>query len=57
MKMTTDPIVFGEQPLRIEQVVALASRSAPAQLQSDAAYREKIAKARASSTACWTRKA
>ena len=45
--MTThqpDPIVFGERPLSIEQVVALASRSAPAQLQSDAAYREKIAK-------------
>jgi histidine ammonia-lyase len=47
MKMTThqpDPIVFGERPLSIEQVVALASRSAQAQLQSDAAYREKIAK-------------
>src|SRR3990167_5694265 len=47
IKMTTyqpDPVIFGEAHLRIEQVVALANRSAPAQLQSDAAYREKIAK-------------
>ncbi|HEX5843127.1 MAG TPA: aromatic amino acid ammonia-lyase, partial [Pseudomonas sp.] len=45
--MTTyqpDPVIFGEAHLSIEQVVALASRSAPARLQSDAAYREKIAK-------------
>ena len=45
--MTTYPldhVTFGEQPLTIEQVVALSQRDARAQLQNDAAYREKIAK-------------
>ncbi|WP_043310256.1 histidine ammonia-lyase [Pseudomonas sp. ML96] len=45
--MTTFPldhVTFGEQQLTIEQVVALSQRSARAQLQNDAAYREKIAK-------------
>ncbi|MBC9249096.1 histidine ammonia-lyase [Pseudomonas alcaligenes] len=40
----TDHVTFGEAQLTIEQVVALASRNARAQLQGDAAYREKIAK-------------
>ena len=40
----TDHVTFGEAQLTIEQVVALAQRSARAQLQGDAAYREKIAK-------------
>jgi histidine ammonia-lyase len=38
------PVIFGEAPLSIEQIVALAERRAPVQLQSDAAYRAKIAK-------------
>ena len=45
--MTTyqpDPVIFGEQPLTIENVVALSQRQARAHLQNDAAYREKIAK-------------
>ena len=45
--MTTYPldhVTFGEQQLTIEQVVALSQRGARAQLQNDAAYREKIAK-------------
>ena len=44
--MTThlEPVTFGERPLRIEDVLALANRQAPTQLQSDAAYRERIAK-------------
>lgn len=40
----TDHVTFGDAQLTIEQVVALANRSARAQLQGDAAYREKIAK-------------
>ena len=40
----TDHVTFGEAQLTIEQVVALSQRSARAQLQGDAAYREKIAK-------------
>jgi histidine ammonia-lyase len=45
--MTTYPldhVTFGEAQLTIEQVVALSQRGARAQLQNDAAYREKIAK-------------
>lgn len=45
--MTTqqpEPVVFGEQPLSIEHVVALSQRRAPALLQGDAAWRERIAK-------------
>jgi histidine ammonia-lyase len=38
------PVIFGAAPLCIEQIVALAQRRAPAQLQSDARYRAKIAK-------------
>ena len=45
--MTTpmhEPVTFGELPLRIEDVLALANRQAPTQLQSDPEYRERIAK-------------
>ncbi|WP_454256350.1 HAL/PAL/TAL family ammonia-lyase [Pseudomonas sp. Marseille-Q8238] len=42
--MTTNPIVFGEAHLSIEQVVVLSQRQARAHLQDDDAYREKIAK-------------
>ena len=45
--MTTyqpEPVIFGERPLNIENIVALSQRQARAQLQDDAAYREKIAK-------------
>ena len=45
--MTThqpDPVIFGDQPLSIEQVVALSQRRAAALLQGDAEYRERIAK-------------
>lgn len=45
--MTThqpDPVIFGERPLGIEQVVAIAQRRASALLQGDADYRERIAK-------------
>jgi histidine ammonia-lyase len=41
---TLEPVTFGERPLRIEDVLALANRQAPTQLQDDAAYRERIAK-------------
>lgn len=36
--MTThlEPVTFGEIPLRIEDVLALANRQAPTQLQADA---------------------
>src|SRR3990167_8258637 len=46
-KMTTylaEPVVFGEQPLSIEQINALSQRRAQALLQDDAAYREMIDK-------------
>ncbi|AQZ35253.1 histidine ammonia-lyase [Pseudomonas sp. LPH1] len=45
--MTTyqpEPVIFGERALTIENIVALSQRQARAQLQNDAAYREKIAK-------------
>ncbi|MBL0951619.1 MAG: aromatic amino acid lyase, partial [Pseudomonas sp.] len=45
--MTTyqpEPVIFGERALTIENIVALSQRKARAQLQDDAAYREKIAK-------------
>ena len=44
--MTThlEPVTFGERALRIEDVLALANRQAPTQLQGDAAYRQRIAK-------------
>nr|WP_256834323.1 aromatic amino acid ammonia-lyase [Pseudomonas oleovorans] len=45
--MTTyqpEPVIFGERALTIENIVALSQRKAHAQLQDDAAYREKIAK-------------
>ena len=44
--MTThlEPVTFGERALRIEDVLALANRQAPTQLQDDAAYRQRIAK-------------
>ena len=37
-------VTFGERALRIEDVLALANRQAPTQLQGDAAYRQRIAK-------------
>ena len=45
--MTThllEPVTFGELPLRIEDVLALANRQAPTRLQDDAGYRQRIAK-------------
>ncbi|UVE18281.1 aromatic amino acid ammonia-lyase [Pseudomonas sp. LS44] len=45
--MTTqqpEPVVFGEQPLTIENVVALSQRRARACLQDDAVYRARIAR-------------
>jgi histidine ammonia-lyase len=42
--MTTDPVVFGEGHLAIEDVLAVAQRRAPALLQDDAAFRARIAK-------------
>lgn len=45
--MTThllEPVTFGELPLRIEDVLALANRPAPTRLQDDAGYRQRIAK-------------
>jgi histidine ammonia-lyase len=45
--MTTylaEPVMFGEQPLSIEQINALSQRHAQALLQDDAAYREMIGK-------------
>lgn len=42
--MTTDPMVFGEGHLSIEDILAVAQRRAPAALQADAAFRQRIAK-------------
>ena len=45
--MTThphEPVTFGQTPLRIEDVLALANRQVPTHLQDDAPYRERIAK-------------
>ncbi|UVJ44415.1 aromatic amino acid ammonia-lyase [Pseudomonas sp. LS1212] len=45
--MTThplEPVTFGLSPLRIEEVLALANRQAPVQLQSDPDFREMIAR-------------
>ncbi|SDJ30948.1 HAL/PAL/TAL family ammonia-lyase [Pseudomonas indica] len=42
--MTTDTVVFGEGHLSIEDVLAVAQRRAPAALQADAAFRQRIAK-------------
>jgi histidine ammonia-lyase len=44
--MTThlEPVTFGEHALRIEDVLALANRQVPTQLQDDVAYRQRIAK-------------
>ncbi|WP_288755833.1 aromatic amino acid lyase, partial [uncultured Pseudomonas sp.] len=39
-----EPVTFGESPLAIEDVVALAEGRATAHLQGDAAYRERIAR-------------
>ncbi|MES2821712.1 MAG: aromatic amino acid ammonia-lyase, partial [Pseudomonadota bacterium] len=40
----SEPVLFGQQPLSIEQVTALARRTAPARLQDDPAFRSRIAK-------------
>ena len=37
-------VTFGQTPLRIEDVLALANRQAPTRLQDDPDYRERIAK-------------
>jgi histidine ammonia-lyase len=45
--MTTspsEPIQFGQAPLAIEAIVAVANARLPSRLQADAAYRERIAK-------------
>ncbi len=45
--MTThqpEVVVFGERPLRIEQVVSLAQQHSPTRLQGDSAFRQRIAK-------------
>lgn len=45
--MTThapEPVVFGESPLSIEDVSAVAQRQAATRLQDDPAYRERIAR-------------
>ncbi|HEK1007427.1 TPA: aromatic amino acid lyase [Pseudomonas putida] len=39
-----EPVTFGESPLAIEDVLALAERRATVCLQDDAAYRERIAR-------------
>ncbi len=41
---THEPVTFGEHPLRIEDVLALANRQVPTRLQGDAAWRQRIAK-------------
>ncbi len=38
------PVVFGDRHLSIEDILAVAERRAPARLESDAAFRERIAK-------------
>ena len=45
--MTThplEPVTFGELPLCIDDVLALANRQVPTQLQNDSAFRQRIAK-------------
>lgn len=39
-----EPVIFGENHLRIEDLLAVAQSRAPAKLQSDAAFRERIAR-------------
>lgn len=39
-----EPVIFGEHHLRIEDLLAVAQRRAPARLQSDMAFRERIAR-------------
>ena len=39
-----EPVIFGENHLRIEDLLAVAQGHAPARLQSDAAFRERIAR-------------
>jgi histidine ammonia-lyase len=41
---TTEPVIFGENHLRIEDVLAVAQGRAAAQLQSDAGFRARIAR-------------
>ncbi len=38
------PVIFGDAHLRIEDVLAVAQRCAPAQLQADTAFRQRIAR-------------
>ncbi|WP_194789554.1 HAL/PAL/TAL family ammonia-lyase [Pseudomonas sp. UFMG81] len=39
-----EPVTFGEAPLAIEDVLAVAERRAPSRLQADAEYRARIAR-------------
>lgn len=39
-----EPVIFGEHHLRIEDLLAVAQGRAPARLQSDTAFRERIAR-------------
>lgn len=39
-----EPVIFGEHPLRIEDLLAVAQSRASARLQPDAAFRERIAR-------------
>ena len=41
-----EPVIFGEHHLRIEDLLAVAQGRAPAQLQADTAFRERIARGR-----------
>jgi len=41
---TSDPVIFGEHHLSIEDVLAVAERRAPVQLQADSAFRQHIAR-------------
>ena len=38
----TEPVIFGEHLLRIEDVLAVAQRRAPARLQADETFRSRI---------------
>jgi hypothetical protein len=54
---TLEPVTFGERPLRIEDVLALANRQVPTQLQATPRSASASPRARSSSIPCWTRKA
>ena len=41
-RVVTEPVIFGEHLLRIEDVLAVAQRRAPARLQADETFRSRI---------------